>query len=256
MKLVKEMVFNTKSTRVMAHLYSSHPLNRHITTMTYETRLEPEIDETYVTPSMLSVARESIALKTEIKFGFKNAFLVSLHVTSPRENSPTRKVSIKVFNNLRLHITGVHSIEMAQNVVDTIQQWLSESMNVPLRENINSRKVDVVLYKYQLPGEINMSKIRGVLNERNILSIYDPSNYAGIRAKIPIQCDKTASIMIFRKGKVIIIVPNQDDFDATLTNIKNQIEDIIVKQWHIVGMNQTEPDERKRKREMDQKSPR
>ena len=220
----------------MDHLHSSHALNRHVTTLTYGTKLVPEVDETYVTPSMLEAARDGIANKTEIKDGFKNSFIMTLHVPSPRQGANVRKVSIKVFKNMRLHITGTHSLDMVQHVVDVVKGWLIEFTGVAIKEDVTSRQIDVVLYKYKLPGEINLSRVRDVLNEQNILSIYDPNNYAGVRAKFPVDQDKDASVMIFRKGKIIIIIPRQDNFDNTLKNIIDKIERVITSQWEVIAV--------------------
>tara|TARA_B110000285_G_C14989847_1_gene545741 strand:+ start:100 stop:729 length:630 start_codon:yes stop_codon:yes gene_type:complete len=196
----------------------------------------PEGDEEYVTPTMLQAARDGIATKTEIKDGFKNSFIVTLHVPSPRQGAKLRRVSIKVFKNLRLHITGTHSLEMVHQVVDVVLGWLTEFTGVAIKEDVSSRQIDVVLYKYQLPGEINLARVRDVLNEQNILSIYDPNNYAGVRAKFPVDNNKDASVMIFRKGKIIIIIPRQDDFDKTLQNIINRIERDITSRWDTISV--------------------
>lgn len=223
----------------MDHLHIEHPFNRHVTTLTYETRLVPEADEEYVTPTMLQATRDAIATKTEIKDGFKNSFIMTLHVPSPRQGSRLRKVSIKVFKNLRLHITGTHSLEMVQHVVDVVKGWIAELTGVAIKEDVSARQVDVVLYKYHLPGEINLARVRDVLNEKNILSIYDPNNYAGVRAKFPVDNDKDASVMIFRKGKILVIIPRQDDFDKTLTGIIQRIENDITSQWDIIAVKNT-----------------
>jgi len=229
----------------MDHLYTSHTLNRHVTTLTYETKLVPEKDEEYVTPSMLQAARECIANKTEIKDGFKNSFILTLHVPSPRPESRERKVSIKVFKNLRLHITGTHSLDMGQHVVDVVKGWLIEFTGIEIKEDVTARQIDVVLYKYQLPGEVNLSRVRDVLNDENILSIYDPNNYAGVRAKFPVDNNKDASIMIFRKGKIIIIIPKQDDFDKTLRDIINRIENIITSKMTTISVKECKGIKRK-----------
>jgi TATA-box binding protein (TBP) (component of TFIID and TFIIIB) len=220
----------------MDHLHIAHPLNRHVTTLTYETKLMPDADEEYVTPTMLQTARDGIATKTEIKDGFKNSFIVTLYVPSPREGAKLRRVSIKIFKNLRLHITGTHCLDMVHHVVDTVKGWLTELTGTVIKEDVSSRQIDVVLYKYQLPGEINLARVRDVLNEKNILSIYDPNNYAGVRAKFPVDHDKHASIMIFRKGKIIIIIPRQDDFDKTLQEITNRIENDITSRWDTISV--------------------
>jgi TATA-box binding protein (TBP) (component of TFIID and TFIIIB) len=221
----------------MLHLSSSHALNTQITTMTYETLLIPIEDEMYVTHSMLLNAATEIAKQTTVKRAFKNAFFLTLHVKSPRPDTKHRKVSVKVFKNLRLHITGTHSLEMAQGVVGVVQNWLSKYTKVALKEDVSARKVDVVLYKYRMPGEVNMCKVREVLEGSGILSIYDPTTYAGIRAKVPLRDGKLASVMIFRLGKIIMIIPHQADFDGALAFVTNKIEEVLVNQWQKIATN-------------------
>ena len=224
-------------------------MNKHVTTLTYETKLVPETEETYVTPSMLDVVKEYIATKTEVKHGFKNSFIVTLHVSSPRVGT-IRKISIKIFRNLRLHVTGAHCLEMLQNVVDMINDWISECTKIVMREDIASRQIDVVLYKYQLPGNLNLLKVKNLLNHRKILSIYDPNNYAGVRAKIPVQDEKEASVMIFRKGKLIIIIPRQHNYDNSLTFVINEIETLLLENWNKISSSESyckmQPVKRKR----------
>lgn len=221
------------------HLLACQPANKNVTTMTYETKLEPTDEAVFVTPTMLASAVEEIRKETSVSaLGFKNSYQVSLRVQSPREGAPDRKVSVKIFKNLRLHLTGTHSLDMAQHVVDLIQGWLSKHM-VTLREIEEERKVDVVLYKYQLPGEVNMSTMQKVLMQNDILSIYDPATYAGIRAKFPLDQDKDASVMMFRMGKVIIIIPTQHDYDAALAKITGAIDSIVIRNWDQIRVKST-----------------
>lgn len=219
----------------MEHLYASHPKNRHVTTMTFETLLKPRDENAFVLPSMLNAARERMAQETSVcAAGFKNSFQVTLHVKSTRDGAPLRKVSIKVFKNVRLHITGTHSIEMLDQVIAHITAWLERELP-PLEEDKTARRVDVVLYKYQLPGPINMLAAQELLCANNVLTIYDPSTYAGLRAKFPITDRKQASVMIFRLGKVIIIIPKQESFDVALKEVCDSIERLLVGNWDIVG---------------------
>jgi TATA-box binding protein (TBP) (component of TFIID and TFIIIB) len=207
--------------------------------LTYETKLVPKEEDVYLTPTTFTTMRDGIANKTEVKDGFKNSFIVSLKLSSPRQEAKTRKVSIKVFRNLRLHITGTHSLDMVQHVVDVIKGWLSEIICIAIKEDIAARQVDVVLYKYQLPGEVNLNNVRDVLKDKGILSIYDPNNYAGVRAKFLIDDKKYASVMIFRKGKIIIIIPRQSNFDKTLQNIMDRIESTIITEWDLISVKQS-----------------
>ena len=226
----------------MLHLYSSHPLNSKVTTLTYETMIEPVDNDTYVTPSMLKEAvLGTIARKTEVRpKGFKNSFIVTLIMPSPRVDSKDRRISIKIFKNLRLHITGAHSLDMAQRVVDVVMEWLSSSLQIDLQENPLARQVDVVLYKYHLTGELNLTRVQSVLNDSGILNIYDPDNYAGVRAKLLIDDGKYASVMIFKKGKMIIIIPRQTSFDDSLDKVVTTMKSIMTNNWSYVAANSSD----------------
>jgi len=218
----------------MNHLYSYHPMNRHITTMTFETRLRPVDKQAFVTPTMLKRAQEHIATNTSVNTkGFKNSFQVSISVKSNRPNSNPRRVSVKVFKNLRLHITGTHSIDMVDSVISLVSSWLNECLTT-VEEDSSQRQIDVVLYKYQLPAEINMHKLQNILDTDGVFNIYNPQTYAGIRVKLPIDDLKYASIMFFRKGKVIIIIPKQPDFDESLQKIMHTIDATVSCRWELI----------------------
>lgn len=204
--------------------------------------IEPVDNETYVTPSMLKEAvLGTIARKTEVHTkGFKNSFNVKLIMPSPRGDSKDRRISIKIFKNMRLHITGAHSLDMTQRVVDVVVEWFSSSLQIDLQENIEERKVDVVLYKYHIVGELNLNRVQSVLNDSGILNIYDPDNYAGVRAKLTIDDGKYASVMIFKKGKMIIIIPRQKNFDDALDKVVTTIKSIMKNNWSYVAANHSD----------------
>lgn len=225
------MVTNSYVHVSMQHLYAKHPKNRHVTTITFETLLQPVNPNEFVTESMFRYACNSISKETTVSCkGFKNSYQLTLHVTSTRLKAASRKVSVKVFKNLRLHITGTHSIDMVDHVVEHVRSWLQQ-FTTELREEKSARRVDVVLYKYQLPSNVNMMSLQKTLQENGILAIYDPSTYAGVRVKIPVYDDKQASVMIFRSGKVIIILPRQTNFDDSLEYVCKQIDTHIIDKW-------------------------
>jgi TATA-box binding protein (TBP) (component of TFIID and TFIIIB) len=67
--------------------------------------------------------------------------------------------------------------------------------------------------------------------------IFDPSNYAGARVKVPIpDSRKTASIMIFESGKTIIIMPETKDRDDALSFIRDFIDQKIVLNWNFIQL--------------------
>ena len=221
----------TEKRQGCAHLYASHPQNATVTTMTTVGALRAVDPEVFITEAQLDRARDNIALQTAITLKrFKNCFSVNLTMSSPRPGAKDRNVSIKVFKNLGLQITGTHSIDMATAAIDVIRQWLGEYIT-PVEEIPELRRIAMVLYKYELPGQLNMDTMQQILNENGVLFHYDPCTYAGIRAKIPVQDGQLASVMIFRMGKVMISIPRQPDFDEAHAHVLGVLTSLTRRHW-------------------------
>jgi len=246
----------------MEHLQSSHEKNKHVTTITFQTKLCPLDPCLVVTSEMHAAAAAAISSITALSHkSFKNCFQVKLSVESSRNGSRPRSISVKIFKNLALHITGAHSLEMIDNIVNHITKWLERflrSVETPLYELENARKINMVLYKYELPGALNVSKMQTVLTAAGTLAMYDPASYAGIRAKIPLpdsvkttskSVENQASVMIFGSGKAVIIIPGQEDHDSALDFVCKRLDDLITMNWHIVkSTSQWPPPSKKRDR--------
>lgn len=221
------------------HLSSAHPFgeNARITTMTVETLLKPLSRKDVVTPSMLLAARDQLARETRVTPGFKNAIQMTVLLDSRRSGGGCRRVNTKVFKNLRLHITGADSIDMALSAAEFVRARLSELLATRLVEDALHRRVDAVLYKFRLPGEVHMDRLQSLLLRKGMLAMYDPSTFAGIRAKIPLaENEKLASVMFFRLGKVVIILPRQTSFDTALRTTLKTIEDVVYDDWESVRL--------------------
>ena len=221
----------------MQHLSENHELNTYVTTVTSHVRLHPSDTNTYITPTRLHEAVEKLSESgIGVKKSFKNCSIIWVSVNSKRASRRSHNVSVKIFKNLMLHITGAHSLEMIQVVIDKLSNILSKLLCVTLIQKGDIR-VTMANYKYILPGRVNLSKLVRHLLNCGTLVIFDPSNYAGARVKVPIpDSRKTASIMIFESGKVIIIMPETKDRDTGLSYIRDFIDNRIVLNWHFIRL--------------------
>jgi TATA-box binding protein (TBP) (component of TFIID and TFIIIB) len=221
----------------MQHLSENHELNAYVTTVTSHVRLHPSEDGVYVTPTRLYEAVEKLRESgIGVKKSFKNCSIIWVAVNSKRASRRSHNVSVKIFKNMMLHITGAHSLEMIQVVVEKLCDILSKFLDVSLKQRGDLR-VTMVNYKYVLPGRVNLSKLVRQLLNHGTLVIFDPSNYAGARVKVPIpDSRKTASIMIFESGKVIIIMPETKDRDDALSFIRDFIDQKIVLNWNFIQL--------------------
>lgn len=221
----------------MQHLSENHELNAYVTTVTSHVRLHPSEDGVYVTPTRLYEAVEKLTESgIGVKKSFKNCAIIWVAVNSKRPSRRSHNVSVKIFKNMMLHITGAHSLEMIQVVVEKLCDILSKFLDVSLKQRGDLR-VTMVNYKYVLPGRVNLSKLVRQLLNHGTLVIFDPSNYAGARVKVPIpDSRKTSSIMIFESGKVIIIMPETKDRDDALSFIRDFIDQKIVLNWNFIQL--------------------
>lgn len=136
----------------------------------------------------------------------KNCLIVTLE---HRAGDVVRKVSLKVFLNLRLHSTGVYCVEMIDEVVMFVRNWFAQS-NVYIMEEEAVRRVCAVWYHVNVDIQqlnLNLDVVQEVLGDANILCMYNPAKYSGVRVFLPLHgTEKTASVNVFRTGALVIIV--------------------------------------------------
>ena len=218
----------------MDHLSDRHELNPYVTTMTSHAKLSAK--EQYVTPSMLSDVMASLDERgISVTKSFKNCHIIWVSVKSTRSTERSHNVSVKIFNNLMLHITGTHSLEMTYIVISKLVSILSQQLDTSFE--YTTPKITMVNYKYALLGRVNLSKLVNTILHNGTLAIFDPSNYAGVRIKLPIpQSSKIASIMIFESGKVIIVIPETENRDYSLSYVRDFIDTQIVINWQSIQL--------------------
>ena len=214
-----------------AHLYESDPLNAMITTMTAQVLLAPLFtDDDFDADDVRAAARSAPtrSIITASPRSFKNATLLRVPVKTCR--GVCRRVSVKVFDNMQLHITGTHSVEMLEECISIIVNTVLSSL--PIQLCVQNMKVTMVNYSYSLPGRVNLTKLSRMLTDRlGVLVIFDPSKYAGANVKMPFG-DVHCSILVFESSKMIISTPRVEDRDKMLRDTISFIEQNMVQTQH------------------------
>lgn len=114
-------------------------------------------------------------------------------------------VSIKVFSNGKLQMTGISSIN---NCIDTIKLIIiilenskgSIMENVKLdHRNIDNMSIEMINSNFNIKKELDLKRLRAVLISENIEFNYEPDTYPGINSKI-----NNISVFIFGTGNIVI----------------------------------------------------
>ena len=221
----------------MEHLCDASPLNAMVTTITAQVKLRTarEEDLDYITADKVYDAVDCIVRRNNYTLNrktFKNCRIFGVIIKSTRGGK--RSVSVKVFRNLTLHIVGSHSLEMINKIAARIAAELSDEMKLPLTPG--RPDISMVNYAYSLPGPVRLRSLCELLRDtHNLLVFFDPSKYAGVTVKVPIQ-ETTCSLMIFESRKIIISTPRCAERDTLLSNVIKFIETAVVHHWNEVRM--------------------
>ena len=102
--------------------------------------------------------------KTKTK-EFKNQ--VQLHIPLMGNNGKVRQIKIKVFNNGRLHITGLQSVCMIKTVLTYVNKFLCDSnvLKIPFNEDIANANIEIVMINMTIDTgyKINQKIFRDLL---------------------------------------------------------------------------------------------
>ena len=186
--------------------------------------------------SLIGTVRYPLSKKKDKIKEFKNQ--IQLHIPLHGENKKIRQVKIKVFNNGRLHMTGLQSVDMVKNVHTKLNEFLIQCnvIDVPFDEEIAYSKVEIVMINMTIDVgfKVNQKLFRDLLiNKYNIYAEFSPKTYAGINAIYEVDGLKQASFLIFQSGK-INIAGARGLFH--LYAAKSCIENIIIKEKSNIAM--------------------
>jgi TATA-box binding protein (TBP) (component of TFIID and TFIIIB) len=158
---------------------------------------------------------------TNKKKKHKNVFFnqVSMYLIIKTKINP---INVKIFSNGAIQMTGCKTIQDAletliillpklQNVraiVDyknkkIIEKPFAEDIQQLNFENITNFKIAMINSNFNIPFEINRSKLYQLMLEENYDCLYDPIKHACVNIKYE-HPDKSISIFVFEKGSIII----------------------------------------------------
>lgn len=117
-----------------------------------------------------------------------------------------RKVSIKVFSNGNLHMTGVKTIREALEWGERLGDFLQKCLGQVFR--ISAFNVQLINGCFALPIQTENSQLcLNTLQElvpKEYPTIFQPDAHPGLRIKYMDGTKKKASIILFRSGKVLM----------------------------------------------------
>tara|TARA_Y100000389_G_scaffold47552_1_gene42682 strand:+ start:2293 stop:2955 length:663 start_codon:yes stop_codon:yes gene_type:complete len=155
---------------------------------------------------------------------FKNQLTIGM----PRDVDGIKKnVSVKFYTNGTLHFTGCNSIPLIHCVIDDVLILLKE---IGYSANNNkdvylSISINMINTTFDVMYQINQRILTTILTDKyNILSIFNPKEYAGIKCVYYTKSGKKTSFLIFKSGK-ITVAGSKDE--GTLIEGYNKIKTIL-----------------------------
>lgn len=153
---------------------------------------------------------------------------------------PNSKISVKIFKNGSIQMSGIKSIECCNQVLFKLIRELKKEyaiikddvledvnfVNEPENIKVDKFKIDMINSGFELKYEINRDNMYNELIKNNIECRFEPSIHAGVNIKyIPPSSPKKVSIFVFESGNIIITgAKNIDSIIETYNYILNFIK--------------------------------
>lgn len=191
----------------------------------------------------------------------KSHFYNSLFINFSYKES--KKISVKIFPNGKLGITGNRNIEIAHKIpviIEDIVKKFSKCIKEPKKFGLKNQRIDMINSNFSFKGPVKQNKIKNMINEYKYngktgdwrLATFQPGRYAGCNCKfwsekakdkyrknvvtgkkVPKKVDGQISIIIFRSGSVNMMgSKNSTDlykaYNIITTLIRNHQDDVFV----------------------------
>ena len=118
-----------------------------------------------------------------------------------------KNITIKVFSNGTLHITGCNSIEMINLSICKIVDVINKALNKNIEKESVYLSVNIFMINttFDTGFKLNQETFTEILTDKyNILSIFSPKEYAGIKSVYYTEDGQKTSFLIFQSGKVTV----------------------------------------------------
>lgn len=155
--------------------------------------------------------------KNKIIKSFQNQLTVEIR--PDLEKLPDNKISIKIFKNGSIQMSGVKSLLACNLALNKLIDSLSKEFGIIIDGKIedinfisdkklisvNRYKVDMINSNFSIYYEVNREKLYDILLRQKIECRYEPSIHACVNIKFrPSDAPKNISIFIFQSGHIII----------------------------------------------------
>lgn len=170
-----------------------------ISTMTVDGKLDKQIDTMHVFETLSAVDSFGITLAPEKpakkgKSKKKKDFYNQIEVKAGT-------VSIKVFSNGTIHVTGAKSPIHFVDIMDRVCSTLGVITNTPV--SLHSARVCLMNANFSTQSLLPLETLRDALEEAGYMASFDPERNAGINAKFMFGTH-VVTVMIFTTGSAII----------------------------------------------------
>jgi len=133
--------------------------------------------------------------------------------------NPDHKISIKIFNNGSIQMSGVKSLQFCNYALNVLIDNVSKEYGIiqddkivdikfvqdSSKFNITNFKIDMINSNFKNDYEITREKLFNILLDQGVKCTYNPSFHAAVNIKFnPTISTKSVSIFVFQSGNIII----------------------------------------------------
>ena len=152
----------------------------------------------------------------------KNCFQnqMTVEIKPDIENMPNSKISLKIFKNGSIQMSGIKSIKACNTVLTKLINELNKEYGVIENHvitdinfieekvdeiKISKFKIDMINSGFELKYNVNRENLYNKLLDTKIDCKFEPSIHAGVNIKfLPTGNEKKVSIFVFESGNIII----------------------------------------------------
>jgi TATA-box binding protein (TBP) (component of TFIID and TFIIIB) len=142
-----------------------------------------------------------------VKSGFLNSIIFKL-----LERESGYKISIKLFRNGKLHMTGVKTCQHAMTYANRFVEMIKSYLDIDITLSTIQKQLTNGCTKVNLPNQhkFNLSQLYDIMLQDDSLEphmcIFNNDHYPGIRIKYGFQSPRhTTTIMIFESGSILFV---------------------------------------------------
>lgn len=183
-----------------------------IATMTAQAKLDTLVDTSKLRDFMDKYNLIDTNTVTNKKT-FRNQFTTSLptlDIWTP--GNKCHNVSLKVFNNGRLHITGCNSEDMIRHIISKALSLIivSKSHAESTTIRLHHHEILMINTSFDVGKKLCLHNLwQKLLREHNLCSTYDLKVYVGINSKFISSNGSQVTMLIFNSGKIILTGPRE-----------------------------------------------